>query len=127
MTLTYTLNRLMVQQAVVQRNVATEDAFGAEDKATWEFLANYPCKLWWDKNSGVRSASRTYPGLNRDVPISEGGIILPLGSDINEEDRITSVIDGAGNELFEGIFEISMVLNQLTHTEVFIVRPHLGA
>ena len=83
--------------------------------------------MWWDKSEGARSANRTYVTPSRAVPMSEGGMICPLGTDITEQDRIAQLLDSNGNLLVDGIMTITAVLYQQDHMEVDLFRTALGA
>jgi hypothetical protein len=48
-----------------------------------------------------------------DVP----GMIIPMGTDVTEQDRVKLVTDRAGMQLF-GIMGIDNVSNRQTHMEV---------
>ena len=127
MALSYTLQRLFTEQAVVERDTAGEDAYGASTGPNFEYHATVPCRLWWDKSSGARAANRVYVSPSRTVPTSVGGMIVPLGTDINENDRVTAVRDRQGNPKVDGIFQVSAVLYEEDHIELDLVRVHLGS
>lgn len=123
----YTINRLLIQQAVLERDVAQDDRYGGQNPPEWEELATVPCRLYWDKSTGARSANRTYVSVSREVPISEGGMIIPSGTDVTEEDRVVRVLTSTGDLFVDGIFEIVAVINQFTHFELSVQRTGLGA
>lgn len=133
MTLGYTLNRLLTEQAVIERNMAGQDAYGADRPDDWQLHVTVACLSWWDRSAGVRSANRTYVDPARTVPISQGGMLLPLGTDVTEKDRITQInvydpVEGEWVPGVVGIIEIAAILDQSTdHLEVNIIRAHLGA
>ena len=124
--LAYTLERLLTQKAVIERNEAAGDNFGADGRSNWQEHLTVSCRLWWDK-FGARSPSRTYVDPARTVPISEGGILVPLGTDVTEKDRIARILDGNGDPYIEGNFTITAVMNEEDHMELAIERAHLGA
>ncbi len=128
---TLTLVRLMEnQQAVIARDQAESDSFGAQRRQrrpVWKEHLTSPCLVWWDRSSGARSANREYTSPVRDAPVSLGGMLLPLGTDISTEDRILRVNQlNLGTRKFdlliEGVFQIVAVLNQFTHIEVSVER-----
>lgn len=125
--LAYTLAQLYTMQAVVERDVSEGDGYGAPTKPNWEYLLTVPCRLWWQRSTGVRSANREYVTPARMVPISEGGMILPSGTDVTEQDRVVAIQDRQGNPLIDGIFSITSVLNEEDHMEISVTRTHLGA
>lgn len=129
--LTYTLERLLTQQAVFQRNEAVPDAYGAQSTPVWEPHLTVPCLLWWDRSSGVRSANREFVTAQREVPLSQGGLILASGTDVTQEDRVAQInmLDNETEEwvvMVQGVFEIVGVVTQQTHLEVSLIRTSLG-
>lgn len=133
MTLAYTLNRLLTEQAVFERNMAGQDAFGADAPDDWQVYLTSPCLSWWDRSTGARSANRVYVDPAREVPVAQGGLLLPMGTDVTEKDRIQVInVWDPETETWEagvsGIIEISAVLDQSSdHLELNIIRAHLGA
>jgi hypothetical protein len=131
--LAYTLSRLMTEQAVIQRNMSQADAYGADGPENWQPLSTIPCRLWWDKSTGgARSANRVYVDPARAVPIDQGGLLVALGTDVTENDRITQVlarnpVSGTWTTYLEGLFTIVAVLVQEDHMEINLTRAHLGA
>lgn len=124
--LTYTRNKLLTHVATIERNMTLQDALGAPSSDNWQTLSETRCLLSWAKSTGVRSENRTYVSANREVPIQEGGVLMPLGTDITENDRISNIVDENGNELADGLFEIEAVIPQTSHLEVSVTRAHLG-
>jgi hypothetical protein len=125
--LAYTFNQLLTEQVVIERDVSEGDAYGAPTKPDWQWIATVPCRLWWMRSTGVRSANREYVTPAREVPISEGGMILPLGTDITQQDRITAVQDRQGNPYVDGVFTITAVVNEEDHLEIDFTRTTVGA
>ncbi|MGH3265165.1 MAG: hypothetical protein ACRDNS_24590, partial [Trebonia sp.] len=87
--LAYTLDRLLTEQALIERDQGVGDAYGAPGQPDWQPHLTVACRLAWDRSSGVRSADRTYVTPARAAPMSEGLIVVPLGTDVTERDRIT--------------------------------------
>jgi hypothetical protein len=125
--LAYTLDRLLTQTAVIQRNVAAADAFGADVPPDWQPHLTVACLLWWARSTGARSANRTYVSPARQAAVSEGGLLMPLGTDVTEQDRIMQINTPPSEEPVAGLLEIVAVLNQWDHLEVEVTRVHLGA
>jgi hypothetical protein len=127
MTLDYTLSRTMTQQATIQRDQGGHDNLGAPLPPNWQFLAQVPCLLAFAKSEGGRSVNHTYVDTTRDVPIEDGTILFPLGTDITEADRITQITNRAtGNVIFAGEITISSTVQQVSHLECGVIRMHLG-
>lgn len=123
----YTLARVMTQQAVIMRSTATEDGFGAERSPVWREHVTSPCAFWWDKATGTRSANRRYANVSRDVAVSAGGMMLPVGTDVTEQDQVARILDASGNVLIDGVFTIVAVLFEFDHMELDVERTSLGA
>lgn len=126
--LAYTLQRLLTQQADIQRNMATQDDLGAQDTDDWELLATVPCLLSWSKISATgRGSNKTYVDTSRQVPVEEGTLLLPTGTDITEADRISQITDRVTADLiYGGIITINTVVHQSDHLEVGVIRSHIG-
>lgn len=130
--LAYTFNALLTEQAVIERDKSSPDGYGSTTTPDWQYHATVPCRLWWDRSSGVRSANRTYVSPARDVAMDEGGLLVALGTDITELDRITVInvynaAKGSWEPYVTGNFTITAVLSQEDHMEVDVSRAHLGA
>ena len=123
----YTLSRLMTRQAVIQRDQSEPDSYGADRAPVWADHVTVPCAFWWDKATGTHSANRTMVNVSRDVPVSAGGMLIPSGTDVTEDDRILRLLNPDGSVWVEGIFTIIAVLNEYTHMEVDVERTSLGA
>lgn len=118
--LDYTMQHLFSEQAVLQRNEAVYDAGGARQRTNWQYLDTVPCRVWWDQVSS-RSPNREWVSPARTAPLAEGGVLLPAGTDVTVDDRITEILDRAGNTIMSGDFEIVSVVNQDTqHIELSI-------
>lgn len=112
--------------AVFQRNYAVGDAYGGEVPPDWQLLSTVPCIQWWDKSTGIRSANREYVTVTRTVPVSEGALLIPAGTDVTQDDRVTQIVDGSGDVIVEGVFDITGVIEQRTHMELYVMRTSLG-
>jgi hypothetical protein len=123
----FTLGTSMVQQAVIERSVASEDAAGAERSPVWRAHVTVPCAFWWDKATGTRSANRRFVNVSRDVAVSAGGMIIPSGTDVTVQDRVAAVLHADDSVLINGVFTILAVLNEFTHMEIDVERTGLGA
>jgi hypothetical protein len=107
----------MTHRCTVQRNTSYgggSDSWNQDAPAVWTNLATeVPCYYWYDEQS---------PGLVRDgdkvVPVTRRRMIVPLGQDITEHDRVLSVTDVLGNELADGPMAITHVGNRKDHRVV---------
>lgn len=130
--LSYTLTRLMTERALIQRDMGVVDAYGAPATPDWQPHLTVSCRLVWDRSSGVRSANRTYVSPVRTVPMDEGMILLELGTDVTERDRITQVLSYDPQAqtwvpFVDGLMTITAVVPQEDHLELDVSRAHLGA
>jgi hypothetical protein len=129
--LAYTLNRLLTERAVVERDMGQVDAYGADGAPDWQQHLIVPCRMWWAVSQGARTANRTYVTPARAVPVSDGGMLVPTGTDITEADRIPRVLTYSPAEAswvpyIEGAFTISSVVTTDDHVEVGLIRTVLG-
>lgn len=130
--LTYTLDRLLTEQAQIERNMASFDAYGAQGAENWQPFSTVPCRLVWDRGTGIRSPDRVYVSPARVAPLDEGLILVPLGTDVTQSDRITQInardpLSGAWSPYVTGVFQIVAVLVQEGHMELNVLRTVLGA
>ena len=124
--LEYTLNQLFTQRATVYRNVTSGDGYGAPAPEDFQYRSTVRCRLWWQHSSGVRSANRTYVSPGRTVPVAEGGMIVPVGTDITEQDRVVEITDNQGNVLYASNFTVVAVINNEDHIELSLIETTLG-
>lgn len=132
MTLAFTLKRLMTEQCLIERATRSYDGGGAQTAAVWRPHLTVACRLWWDKSSGVRSVQREYISPARTADLSEGGLLLPLGTDVVRTDRITEIqtidpLTGEWVTYISGNLEITAVLTQEDHMEIGFLRTNVSA
>lgn len=123
----YTLNRLLTQQAVLQRDTAQLDNFGGLAKVGWQPYITVPARLFWYRSEGLRSSQREYADQERLIPLQIGGLIVPLDTNVTETDQVASVLNADGTVYVAGPFQITAALNVETHMELALYRSHLGA
>jgi hypothetical protein len=122
-TLTYTLDRLLTEQAPVERDTATTDAFGGETKTKREVVATPRCRFWWWRESGSRSPSKEYATPQRTINFTGGGIVVPRDTDIRDGDHVKEIQNPAGETLVEGPFRVVAVEQTEDHLEAALMRP----
>jgi len=122
-TLAYTLNRLLTQQAPIERDTATTDAFGGETKAKREVVETVRCRFWWWRESGSRSPSREYATPERTINFTGGGILLELDANVKDGDHVANIQDPDGNVLVDGPFRVIAVQLLEDHREAALMRP----
>lgn len=96
-------------------NAATEDAWGNPQAPNWQPLAtDVPCRAIADSGREPVDADRT-------VVVVDLRLLLPLGTDVTERDRISAVSE-RGAEYLDAPFGIEAVLRRRTHLELHLVR-----
>lgn len=100
-------DREMRDRCTVERNQAsTGDPYGGEGSPDWQIhLTDQRCKLWIQ--SGGEAVSE-----NRIALVEDWKLNLPLGTDIAEGDRITSVVDFRGNVVTTDTLYVDFVANK---------------
>ena len=107
----------MTMRAYAQRNSATRDAGGHLNVPVWGTLATIPCYAW------VRLANAFHKAeLSADE--TRYRAIIPKSTDLTTDDRIETIKDRAGAELFPTLY-IDAVLQRRDHLELRL-RDHEG-
>jgi hypothetical protein len=123
--LAYTLNKMLESQlAVIERDMgATLDEHGGEQAADWQPLgAPVPCSFYWRKESG-RGPAKQIAAPQREVAVSEGGIIFGPGTDITVNDRVGQILNPDGSLQVEGPFVVQAVFDYGDHVEIGWLSP----
>ena len=115
--LAYTLNTLLTQTAEIQRDQAVPDAFGAEGAVDWQTLSIPQCAMWWWKESS-RGPAREIATPQRTIAESEGGMLLPPGTDITPEDQIAQILNADGTLAAAGPLDVIAVFPYETHVQL---------
>jgi hypothetical protein len=125
MVLETTLTAMMSEVAIFERQRATADASGGIRKRDWTLLSKTECRLWWWKGSksSDKSPSAQFARPQATIDVTGGDMMLPLGTDVTEEDRLARVTDEEGNVREEGPFRIVAVNTYETHIELSLERP----
>jgi hypothetical protein len=107
----------MTMRAVVQRNTtATSNPYGQPDPPTWvEQPAAIPCRVW-------SRARRHVVDVDRDKLVEDVRMIVPLGADLTELDRIARVEDRLGAVLWAGPLALEAPQHKHDHTEYSVLR-----
>ena len=100
----------MTMRAYAERNSATRDGYGQLDPKGWATLATIPCYAW------VRSGDTTHKE-RMSLDETRFSAIIPKGTDLTSDDRILSIKDRAGTELFPTMY-IDAVLQRGAHLEL---------
>ena len=110
----------MVHRATVERDSSGgRDQWGQEQPPQWATLhAALPCFAWVraDRIKGERVTADT------TAVIEDLRMIVPLGTSINETDRVSTIKNRAGIELHRGPMGIESVTYHHSHLEVALVQ-----
>ena len=119
------LQNLMTQQAVIERDKSTTDAAGGKIKREWAAIATVECCLWWWKGSksSDKSPSAQYARPQATIDITGGDMMVPLGTDVTDKDRIGAVTNEEGEQAEEGPFRVLAVNRYSTHIELSLETP----
>ena len=109
----------MTRRALVERNtVATTDGYGAKGKPTWTTLhESLPCWFYRQRRPGGEAVR-----LKGTVVREMLKLMVPLGTDITEADRINGITDRSGNVVEVGILNVTSVLDSHTHLELMLEK-----
>lgn len=102
----------MVHRCRVERNTATTpDSYGDEPTPVWVTqVASQPC-YWYEQASGQGGEQRGV--LN--FTIYTHRLLLPLGVDVLETDRINGITDRLGVSLTTKTFNIKSIVRRPDH------------
>lgn len=125
MAMASVLQTLMDQEAVIERDTAVPDEAGGKTGRDWQPLATVECVLWWWKGSksSDKSPSAQYARPQATIDITGGDMMLPLGTDVTDRDRIGTVTNEEGEVLEEGPFRIIAVNRYSDHIELSLESP----
>jgi hypothetical protein len=123
LTLGYTLNRLLTEQAPVERDVGELDDFGGEAKADRQVIGTVRCRVWWWREAGSRSPSREYATPERTIHFTGGGVLLEPGADVLPGDHLANIEDEDGNVIVHGPFRVVSFEIVEDHLEAALMRP----
>lgn len=113
-TLRRSAERAMVFRCSIQRDQADDaDDWNQRGEPDWQpHLEDVPCY--------VRTTAGREPAEAATTPVLiDRRILVPLGTDVTEADRIASITDRDDGELF-GTMGIEGVLRHHTHVEVLV-------
>ena len=101
----------MTMRATIERNEAGTDAYGQPGPPDWKAIAvDVPCYAWSE-------GKRMRIGDEKTVVLDGPGMVLSLGTDVTEKDRIRSVSDRLDAELFDTMY-IDAVARRRDHLEL---------
>ena len=105
--------RRMTHRAFTERPVptGTQDPFGNAVTRDTQILVSHPC--YWQAQ-----VERVVHDSSKNVSIADHLILFPLGTDVQERDRITSITDRRGRPLKNTRLGVLPVLRREDHIEV---------
>ena len=100
----------MVHRCLIERRLSTAlDAYGNEQPATWDIHSrSQPCYYWQPPGRGEQVGP-----VNVNVYVHQ--LLLPLGTDVTEADRINGIYDRAGQPVAARVFNIKAVVRKPDH------------
>lgn len=116
------LNELLTEQVVIQRDQATKDSLGGRAGRDFQDLATVPSFHFWGTSAVITRMGSIQQRPESTVDLETGGIILPEGTDVTPRDRISNILDAAGDVIEEGPFEILAVGQFQGMTEISFRR-----
>lgn len=102
----------MTHRAAVERNVIanTQDTYGNEQVAIWvTHISAQPCYYW--QPAAMRAESQG----ERNVLVYGHQVLMPLGTDITEADRINGIYDRCGRVVSADVFGITGIARKPDH------------
>jgi hypothetical protein len=109
----------MTHRCLIERDAArlqSPDPYGNSGLPDWEtHLENVPCRWWFE---GVR----TQVEGAKELEISTRKLVVPLETDVTEDDRIAWVHDQRGRELADGPMKIDSVGHRADHLVLKMVE-----
>lgn len=105
----------LIHLATIQRGAAETDSWNVEGDPTWsDHLVDLPCFAW------ATAGRETVANSNTPVVVEDWRMIVQLGTDVTENDRVALVTD-RGDTVIAGA-QIRSVLRNEDHLELLLVR-----
>jgi hypothetical protein len=104
-------------QCTIERDTSVgPDSWGQSGEPNWvRHLINIPCRAWTD-------AAREPVDDTKTVVMEDRRVIVEIGTDVTERDRVASVTNPAGTVIFEGPINIEGVQRYPDHLELLLER-----
>lgn len=107
----------LTHRVTIQRNAhgASEDSWGNPEEPGWEdHLTDLPCRVWTASGQEVIDPTTV-------VVMENMHLLLPIGTDVTENDRI-SAVTYRGATIAAGPISIRAVMQHQDHLELMLVR-----
>lgn len=114
------VRRRMTHRVVIERDTTTaRNPHGGKSTPTWsEHLPALPCFFYREKRSSSEESERTRGTIHHDML----RLLVPLGTDITEADRLNGVTERDGTVIEAGPMNITSVLHSHTHLELRVEK-----
>lgn len=92
----------MIHRCDIQRDpqIHVSDTWGSSSDPGWvSHLVNVSCWYWYDRSWSIVDGTR-------QLQMSQPKLLLPIGLDVNDDDRIVSVYDRRGRQIKSGPMRI---------------------
>ncbi len=115
--LPYTWDQVLVQKALIERDEAPRNKWGAETKAERVVVGEAPCVLapFVEASRGRAEETATPVRTVAQIPAL---LIVPRDTDVAEKDWIKEIRDREGNQLVAGPFRVIGVIPYEDHLEL---------
>ena len=112
-----TVENRMTHRALVERDTAaTRDGYGSKSKPAYaSHIAALRCFFYRERGAGSSVESERTRGT---VLIDNLRIMVPLGTDITEADRVNGITEVDGTVVESGFMAVTAVTNAHDHLEV---------
>ncbi len=100
----------MTHRALVQRPTTTVDAYNNAQPPTWSTLHAELACYYWQPATGQGEQQGV-----RNVRLYGHQMLVPLGTDITESDRIVGVVDRRGYAVSADTFGIVAIVRKADH------------
>lgn len=106
----------LTYRCTIERGTSSTDEWGNPGPPTWSaHISDQPCRAWATAGREVVTDTTTV------VVVEDVRLILPLGTDVTEADRIASVTYRGGT-IQDGPLGIRAVLVNADHIELLLVK-----
>lgn len=79
-------------------------------------LSGLPCRTWFEQREEITQ------DIRKNIVIEERRMVVPLATDIIEDDRVVQVTDRLGSEIFSGSARIESVGRRQDHLALLLQK-----
>jgi hypothetical protein len=109
----------MIHRCTLQRDASrttTPDPYGNHELPSWQtHLSDLHCRWWFQ-------ATRTIMNGDTQQEVQVRKLVVPLDTDVTEDDRVLEVVDRRGRQLSVGPMRIDSVGDRLDHKVLTMVE-----